>query len=469
VRSGTRVAWQLPTWLESMVLVGALARLDAVQVPMLPIYREREVGFILRETQPDLFIVPSRWRGFDYGDLAERLTGALRATDGLHTAILRCDRVLPDGDPASLPPVAGPAPRDLVRWIFYTSGTTADPKGAQHSDATLAAGSAAVARAFGFSATDRFPMVFPFTHVGGIGMLFIQLMSGAAAIALEQFDAERDMEVLAAHGMTLGAGGTPLAVLYLAAQRRQPATRLFPQLRGVITGAAPKSVTLHDELRDELGGSGALSCYGLTEVPFLSVNDQADTDEQRATTEGRAIAGAEVRAVADDGTVCAPGELGELRARGPQVCLGYVDSSLDAEAFDDDGYFRTGDLGAVDAAGFISVVGRIKDVIIRKGEKISALEVEGVLAAHPSIADVAVVGLPDAETGERACAVVVPADPRRPVGLTDVAAICRAAGLAPQKTPERVEHVQELPRNASGKVLKYQLRARYADDAPRSE
>jgi cyclohexanecarboxylate-CoA ligase len=468
VQSGTRVAWQLPTWLESMVLVGALARLDAVQVPMLPIYREREVGFILRETQPELFIVPSRWRDFAYAELAERVTGPSAAGAGVECAVLRCDRVLPEGDPASLPAAPGPSDRELVRWIFYTSGTTAAPKGAQHSDATLAAGSAGVARAFGFSESDRFPMVFPFTHVGGIGMLFIQLMSGAGSIAFEQFDAERDMPVLAAHGMTLAAGGTPLALLYLAAQRRQPTTRLFPRLRGVITGAAPKSLILHDELRTELGGSGALSCYGLTEVPFLSVNDVDDTDVQRATTEGRAVAGAEVRAIAADGTVCAPGDLGELRARGPQVCLGYVDSSLDADAFDEDGFFRTGDLGSVDADGFISVLGRIKDVIIRKGENISALEVESILASDPAIADVAVIGLPDPATGERCCAVVVPTDPAAPLGLTEIVGICRAAGLAPQKTPERLERVDELPRNASGKVLKYQLRARYADDPPRS-
>jgi acyl-CoA synthetase (AMP-forming)/AMP-acid ligase II len=468
VHSGSVVAWQLPTWLESMVLVGALARLDAVQVPMLPIYREREVGFILRQTRPELFIVPTLWRGFDYADLAGRLTDPA-APDRIDCEVLTCDRLFPEADAETLPPEPEPPARDLVRWVFYTSGTTADPKGARHSDATLAAGSAGVTRAFRVSASDRYPMVFPFTHVGGIGMLFIQLMSGAGAIVLEQFDAERDMVVLARHGMTLGAGGTPLALMYLAAQRKQPNRPLFPQLRGVITGAAPKAVTLHDELRQELGGSGALSCYGLTEVPFLAVNDVTDTDAQRATTEGRAIAGAEVRVVGDDGAECAPGELGELRARGPQVCLGYVDSLLDADAFDEQGYFRTGDLGTVDRDGYVSVVGRLKDVIIRKGEKISALEIESVLASHPAIGEVAVIGLPDPDTGERACAVVVPADPTTPVGLADVAAICRAAGLARQKTPERVEMVPDLPRNASGKVLKYQLRARFDDDASRSD
>jgi acyl-CoA synthetase (AMP-forming)/AMP-acid ligase II len=461
VRSGTRVAWQLPTWLESMILVGALSRLDAVQVPMLPIYREREVRFILSETNPELFIVPSEWRGFGYESLAREI-----ARDLTGCAVLRCDRDLATGDPAGLPPTGNAPDHDLVRWIFYTSGTTADPKGALHSDATLAAGAAGVATAFGIAETDRYPMVFPFTHIGGIGMLFIQLMTGAAAIALDHFDAERDMATLARHGMTIGAGGTPLAQLFLGAQRRQPGTRLFPQLRAVITGAAPKSPQLHYELRDELGGSGALSCYGLTEVPFLSVNTLADTDAQRATTEGRALAGAQVRAVADDGTICAPGVLGELRARGPQVCLGYVDTALDAAAFDSDGFFRTGDLGSVDAESYVAVVGRIKDIIIRKGEKISALEIEGVLAAHPSVADVAVIGVPDAESGERCCAVVVVADPATPVRLSDVAEICRAAGLARQKTPERLELIEELPRNASGKVLKYQLKQRFSE--PRS-
>ncbi len=468
VQSGTRVAWQLPTWLESMILVGALSRLDAVQIPMLPIYREREVRFILRETNPDLLIVPSQWRGFDYESLARRLTRELADSDAVDCDVLRCDRALPTGDAGTLPPSATAPDRDLVRWIFYTSGTTADPKGALHSDATLAAGAAGVAAEFGFTETDRYPMVFPFTHIGGIGMLLIQLMTGSASIALEHFDAGRDMEILARHGMTLGAGGTPLALLYLAAQRRQPGTRLFPQLRGVITGAAPKSPRLHYELRDELGGSGALSCYGLTEVPFLSVSNLADTDAQRATTEGRALAGAQVCAVADDGTICAAGVLGELRARGPQVCLGYLDPALDAAAFDSDGFFRTGDLGSVDADGYVAVVGRIKDIIIRKGEKISALEIEGVLAAHPSVADVAVIGVADAETGERCCAVVVPADPATPISLSDVAEICRAAGLARQKTPERLELIDELPRNASGKVLKYQLEERFTEPAQRS-
>ncbi len=156
-----------------------------------------------------------------------------------------------------------------------------------------------------------------------------------------------------------------------------------------------------------------------------------------------------------------PGASGELRVRGPQVCRGYLDPKLDAEAFDADGYFRTGDLASLDAGGYLTITGRLKDVIIRKGENISAKEVEDVLYGHPAIADAAVVGLPDARTGERACAVVV----LRAGAALDLAGIvdyCRGAGLAAQKIPEQLEITGELPRNASGKILKHELRARYA-------
>ncbi len=455
VHEDSRVAWQLPTWTESMVLVAALARLGATQVPMLPIYREREVRFIVEQSCPDLFIVPSVWRGFDYEDLARRVAddaGALGAT----VRVEACDRQLPQGDPASLAAYSEADP-DAVRWVFYTSGTTADPKGALHSDRSLIAGSYGIAQSFAFSPSDRYPLVFPFTHIGGIGMLLVQLVSGSGAIITERFDPEETMPLLSRHGMTLAAGGTPLAVLFLEAQRRSPSQRLFPDLRAVITGSAPKSDDLHYRLREELGGTGALSCYGLTEVPFLAVSSVDDPDEKRATTEGRALAGAEVRITDGDGVPVPPGALGEICARGPQVCRGYLDARLDAEAFDRDGFFRTGDLGTVDADGYVRILGRLKDIIIRKGENIAAKEVEDILARHPAVADVAVIGRADPVLGERCCAVVVPRDGQQ-VTLDDVVSFCRAAGVAVQKVPEELQLVGALPRNASGKVLKYQLK-----------
>jgi cyclohexanecarboxylate-CoA ligase len=454
VGPGSRVAWQLPTWIESMVLVAALARLGATQIPMLPIYREREVRFIFAQSRPDLYVSPSVWRGFDYAELADRVTAEL--AEAGEVRLLICDKNLPAGDPGLLPPLEESGDLDDLRWVFYTSGTTADPKGALHSDRSLIAGSYAIAESYRCTERDSYPLVFPFTHIGGIGMLLVQLVSGCGAIITERFDPEETMPLLSKQGMTIAAGGTPLALLYLEAQRKAPDVRLFPALRAVITGSAPKSDDLHNRIKEELGGTGALSCYGMTEVPFLVASGVDDTDEQRALTEGRPLAGAEVRIVDPDGSACAPGSFGEIRARGPQVCLGYLDTELNEDAFDSDGFFRTGDLGTLDADGYLRIVGRLKDVIIRKGENISAKEIEDVLARHPGIAEVAVIGRVDAAMGERCCAVVVTRDGRA-VTLQQIADYCRSAGLATQKIPEDLEVVDALPRNASGKVLKYQL------------
>jgi acyl-CoA synthetase (AMP-forming)/AMP-acid ligase II len=166
----------------------------------------------------------------------------------------------------------------------------------------------------------------------------------------------------------------------------------------------------------------------------------------------------------DDVTLGA-NEEGELQVRGPQVCLGYLDASLDAEAFTEDGWFRTGDLGVVDERGYVRITGRLKDIIIRKGENISAKEIEDLLFAHPAIADVAVVGLPDDASGERACAVVVCA-PDATLTFDELVAHCRAGQLSTHKIPEQLEIVDALPRNPSGKVLKRDLRTQYANTQP---
>jgi non-ribosomal peptide synthetase component E (peptide arylation enzyme) len=170
-----------------------------------------------------------------------------------------------------------------------------------------------------------------------------------------------------------------------------------------------------------------------------------------------------VRIVGLDGADAVAGEEGEVRLRGPQMCLGYVDAALDAEAFDDRGYFCTGDLGRVNDYGSLLITGRIKDLIIRNAENLSAVEIENALFSHPAVADVAVIGVPDERTGERACAVVVVVAGAPGVTLAGLAAHCRALGLAAQKIPEQIELVSELPRNLQGKVLKKELRSRFSE------
>jgi non-ribosomal peptide synthetase component E (peptide arylation enzyme) len=192
------------------------------------------------------------------------------------------------------------------------------------------------------------------------------------------------------------------------------------------------------------------------------MNTVRDPDEKLAYTEGRATRGVEIRVVRPDGSLAGAGEEGELRVRGPQLCRGYLDRRLDADGFDADGFFRSGDLGFVDADGYVVITGRLKDVIIRKGENISAKEVEDLLYPHPKVADAAVIGLPDPEVGERCCAVVACRDPADPLRFDEMVAYLTQQGLMRQKLPERLELVDAVPRNPTGKILKHELRRRFA-------
>jgi acyl-CoA synthetase (AMP-forming)/AMP-acid ligase II len=209
-------------------------------------------------------------------------------------------------------------------------------------------------------------------------------------------------------------------------------------------------------------GAPILSGYGLTECPVLAMNGVSDPDAKLAETEGRASpAETRIKVVKIAGGVAAPGEEGEIRVLAPQQCKGYLDESLNAAAFDEEGFFRTGDLGVVDAEGFVTITGRLKDVIIRKGENISAKEVEDLLYQHPGIEDVAVIGLPDEKTGERACAVVALNDAGAGLDLPEIAAFLKQRGLMVQKIPEQLERVETIPRNPTGKILKNELRQRF--------
>jgi cyclohexanecarboxylate-CoA ligase len=450
----TPVSWMLPTTLEALVLAGAFARLGAVQNPILPIYRERETRFITRQTGAQLLCVPTPFRGFDYPGLAHAL-----AAENPDLQVLVVDHSLPDGDPAGLPkPVAPDAAP--VRWIFYTSGTTADPKGARHTDTSLIASFAGFLRVLELGPDDRFAFVFPLTHVGGIGWLIAGLLAGCGHIAVAAFDPKHTIPLLARHGVTMAGAGTVFHQAYLAAQRQQPGVKLFPRVRAFPGGGAPKPPQLYFDLAKELGAP-IISGYGLTECPVIAMNHVGDSDEKLAHTEGRANPPeAEIRVLRADGAPAATGEDGELCVRGPQLCRGYLDARLDAAAFDADGFFHTGDLGRLDADGCVVITGRTKDVIIRKGENISAKELEDLLYTHPKVADVAVIGLPDPALGERCCAVV--ACKGGALGFAEMAAFLAGAGISRYKLPEQLEIVSEVPRNAAGKIQKQLLRQRFS-------
>jgi acyl-CoA synthetase (AMP-forming)/AMP-acid ligase II len=309
---------------------------------------------------------------------------------------------------------------------------------------------------------DRSALVFPFTHIGGIIWLFAGLMTGLVHLIDEAFDPVGTTEFLAREDVTLAGSGTPFHQAYLKYQREHPDRTLFPNARAYPGGGAPKPPQLHYDVKDELGGVGIVSGYGLTEAPILTMASIDDTDEILANTEGRATPGVELRIAKLDGGVAAPGEGGEVRAKAPQLMKGYLDSTLDPDAFDEDGFFGTGDLGRLDEEGNLTITGRLKDVIIRKGENISAKEIEDLLFQHPKVADVAVVGLPDPELGERACAVVALRDRNESLELAEIGEFLLSKNLSKRKLPEQLETVDQLPRNPAGKVVKTELRERFA-------
>jgi cyclohexanecarboxylate-CoA ligase len=458
VTAGTGVSWELPTWNESLVLVGALARLGARQNPLIPIYRGREVSFITAQSRASLLAVPTVFRGFDFEAMAKEI-----AADRPGLSVMVVDRSLPDGDPAGLPPVgSNPTRADdaPIRWVFYTSGTTADPKGAPHTDLSVMASALVMAESLDMSADDITALVFPFTHIGGIGWLMTALMTGGRLLTTEAFDPKSSPKFLAANDVTLAGSATPFHLAYLAAQRAHPDGPLFPYIRSFPGGGAPKPPQLFFDVKAEIGGAGIISGYGLTEAPIVVMGSTEDSDEKLSTTEGRPGPGVELIIVTLEGKRAEAGEEGEIRIKGPQVIKGYLDPSLDSDAFDEDGYFRSGDLGRLDGEGYLTVTGRLKDVIIRNGENISAREVEDLLYAHPAVADVAVIGLPDPRTGERACAVVATREGET-LTLEEVAAFLKEQGLRVQAVPEQLEIVDAVPRNPAGKIPKHELRARF--------
>jgi cyclohexanecarboxylate-CoA ligase len=455
IGSGDTVTWQLPTWFESMVLVGAIARLGARQNPILHIYREREVGFCVSQTGAKLLVVPTEFAGFEF----EKMADGIAAAEGATVEVLTCDRMLPEADPSNLP--APPTEGDEVRWYFYTSGTTAEPKGARHTDQTIEAVAKGMAGRLDLHPTDRVALAFPFPHIGGITWLYTSLMVGHANICFESFIPDQVVEILDKEGVTLAGSGTVFHQTYLAAQRKS-AGAIFEHVRSFPGGGAPKPPALFYEMKEAFPGSaGILSGYGLTEAPILTMSGTEDGDEDLANTEGMPMPGVELRLVTLEGKVAASGEEGEVRAKAPQLMLGYLDASLDDDAFDEDGFFRTGDLGTLNERNMLIITGRLKDVIIRKGENVSAKEVEDHLYRHPSVADVAVIGLPDPSSGERVCAVVATKDGAEPIEFDAMVQFLKDEGLMVQKIPEQLEFIEVIPRNPAGKVLKRDLQAAY--------
>ncbi|NIB38956.1 cyclohexanecarboxylate-CoA ligase [Pseudomaricurvus alkylphenolicus] len=460
ISSGDRVAWQLPSWIDTLVVCAALARLGAVQMPLFPSLRFNEVSHLCSMAEPKLLITPATWKSFDYADMAARIqaqqissmdTMTLSPPD--HTAEHRDGS---SGLERTLPEAQETVDDYPERWIYCTSGTTSSPKAARHSDLAFITVGHGMNAALELTSRDVVPIYFPFAHVGGLMWLVSSLLTGCELVMVEAFN-DDGLRVGDSFGATIGGAGT---AFHLGFQRYQQQSEgdCFSMMRCFTGGGAPKPPSLHYEMKDAFDCAGIISGYGMTECPIITMNTVRDPDDKLANTEGRLLPGMRVKIVDRNGQICGPGQEGEIRVKGPHLCLGFLDSHLNETAFDNEGYFRSGDLGHLDNEGWLTISGRLKDIIIRKGENISAKKVEDVLFLHALISDAVVVGIPDNERGEMACAVVTLAESQSEFDINSLQRHCLDKGLMIQEVPERWLRVDSLPRNASGKILKDQVR-----------
>jgi cyclohexanecarboxylate-CoA ligase len=415
VDTGGVVSSQLGNCAEALVVALATNRVGGVHNPIAATAGAREVDFIVEQAESRVFV------------------------DRPDHELLRVDEA---DEPA---PVAPAAARAVPRFLVYTSGSTAEPKGVLHSDTTLLEECRAQSDYHGLCDDEVFVMPSPVAHVSGLlyGIL-LPLFLGATSVLLARWDPTEFLETVERERGTFSGGATP----FLQGAADHPdlerfdlrSFRLFP------CGGADVPPDLIRRAQTRLGvrtGRG----YGSTEFPSITSSAGPDhPDDKRADTDGRPIGANRVRLAA-----------GEIEAIGPELFLGYLDASLDADAFSADGWLRTGDLGTLDPEGYVTVTGRAKDVVIRHGEKIPAKDVEIVVGRHPAIAEVAIVALPDPRTGERACACIVLTAGSRPPTLAELAEFCTAHGLAIRRLPEQIEIVATMPRTPGGKIDKRAL------------
>ncbi|MDP6875668.1 MAG: AMP-binding protein [Alphaproteobacteria bacterium] len=464
---GDVVAVQLPSWWHYFILYPACARIGAVINPLMPIFRERELKFMLGLPRTKLIVAPRSFRGFDYPAMIDGLRPELPdlahmlvvmgddPTTSFERNLLECA----EADEADL--LARRPGANEVTEVMYTSGTTGQPKGVMHTPNTLLCKARLARELFDLDQNDAIFMGSPLAHQ--TGFLYGSVMSminGLKCVLQDIWEPVAAAEMIAAEKCTITLGSTPFVsdLVYTPGVREHDISslRLF-----LCAGAPIPSVLLHDaaEVHPNLY---VMSAWGMTENGIVTATYPGDSPEKVLETDGRAIPHQEVRVVGEDGQVLPANQEGRLQARGPTTFVGYFQRP-EAYDIDDDLWFETGDLARMDTEGYIRITGRSKDIIIRGGENIPVVEIEALLYRHPAIRDAAIIGVPDPRLGERGCAVVQLHDGAT-MTLAALTEFLREFRLAKNYLPERLEVVAEFPRTPSGKIQKFKLREMLVED-----
>jgi cyclohexanecarboxylate-CoA ligase len=471
IGAGDIVSVQLPNWWEFAVIALAAFRTGAIVNPLMPIFRERELSYMLEFAESKALVVPKTFRGFDHEAMAYALKPALPKLK----QILVVDGTGPNGFNAALlsseerlgpPPVGdiGALPGDAMAVLMFTSGTTGSPKGVMHCLNTLMACNVSLAGRFGLDENDTMLVCSPLGHMTGFaaGML-LGFKIGASVIFQDVWEAKRGVTIMEQEGVTFSAGAaTFLTDMCEAVVNGAPRPA---KLRKFLCAGAPIPPALIERVHRELGAV-VCSLWGMTESLSSTLTEPERALVKSSTSDGRELDGVNVKIVRLDGSPAPIGETGALMVRGAQMTLGYY-KRPDMEPFDAEGWFDTGDLAYMDEEGYIRINGRSKDIIIRGGENVPIVEIEGLLFKHPAVLSAALVGYPDARLGERACAFLT-LRPGHTLDLKAVQAYMEEHKVAKQYWPERIVIADDLPTTPAGKIQKFALReqAKTFGDSP---
>lgn len=457
---GAVVSFQLPNWWEASVIDLAASMTGVVANPIVPINRDSEVAFMLNESHSRVMFVPQVFRNFDYAAMLRRIVPALERPP--RVAVVRgapgefesFDTILAESTALDEPLEVDP---NAVKLLLYTSGTTGRPKGVLHSHNTIHADSRKMKTAMRLTDTDVIFCPSPVTHIGGyLWGLNMPWCGNIPAVLLDTWNPDLAFDRMRQFKCSFMVGATPFLQDLVAVARRRGQT--LPHLKSYLCGGASVPPSLIYEAAELFTNCIPWRTFGATESPTMTGPPTTRADIRLAAeTDGR-LYRAEVKIIdIITGTPLPIGEEGEILVREPSMALGYARPEDNVGAYDDDGFFRTGDLGRIVEVDHIVCTGRKKDLIIRAGENISAKEVEDVIYKLPKVTDVAVVSMPSLKTGEAICAFVV-LRAGETLDLGEISRHIAAAGMARQKTPAHVELVAELPKTPSGKVRKDLLR-----------
>ena len=456
INKGDVVSFQLPNWWQFIAIHLACIRLGAISNPLTPIFRSRELEFMLGHTASRVLIVPKSYRGFDYETQARHLQQTLPILQ--HILVIdgtgedAFELIFNEGDEPVPTLETRLQPNDIMKLMF-TSGTTGEPKGVMHISNTLLSAVIAASKRLQLDANDVVFMPMPFAH--SIGFLYGIMMAfylGATLVTMDEWDVARAIDLIERHAVTYTFASTPFLLDLVNAPDLQE--RNLDSLRLFVTSGAPVPRELVPRARDSLNAN-IVTGWGMTEVGLVT-STFPEMEAAGSGTDGIAMPCSEVRVVDDDGKEKPRGEVGHLQCRGSTVFPGYF-KRPDLYTVDEHGWFDSGDLASMDGQGYITMAARDKEIIIRGGENVPVVEVESLLLKMPQIHEAALVAMPDARLGEKGCAFVVLKSGSE-LTLREMQEFMISNGLTKQYMPERLEIMDALPKTPSGKIQKFVLR-----------